>query len=946
VSPLQALLDEHVLDLPDHLLDLLPVGVFVCDKGGAVIRYNRAAIEIWGRAPKPGDGAERFCGSHRLALIDGTPIAHADGPMARVLTTGLPTRNHEIMMLRPDGSQVTALMQIDPLKDDSGAVIGAISCFRDVTDQRRLQTAIAEIEAHSQGLLKAMPAALYTTDAAGRITFYNDAAADLWGVRPELGKSAFCGSWKLFRPDGTPLPHDECSMALALKEQRANHGMEAIAERPDGTRIPIVAYPTPLFDSAGRLTGAVNMLLDITERHQTEQRIRNSEARHRQIFDTVRVSVWEQDFSETAALLGTIRAEGVSDLRAYFQARPDRLAEAVRRIRIKDVNAYSLDLFEADCKETLVDSLAVIASPDNSAIFIEMMVACWEDRRRFEGEATLQTLKGRRLDVTLTVAFEGPRFERTLVSMFDISAQKAAERTLRQQTRRLETLNRVAKAIAGDLNLERVVQTVTDAAAELSGAKFGAFFYDVVDETGERFVLHALSGASRPYFDPGPLPGNIAAFAPALRGTDIVRSDDIRTDPRYGGNAPYFGTPKGHLPVVSYLAVPVVSRSGKVLGALMLGHDQPGVFAEDAEAIVTAIAAHAAITIDNARLLQAGHVEVEQRRRAERASYQLAAIVESSDDAILAKDLNGVITSWNRGAQRLFGYTAEEAIGKPVTILIPVERHDEEPAILARVRRGDRIDHYETIRQRKDGSPIEISLTVSPVRSPAGEIIGVSKIARDITDRRRAQAQQQLLLREMNHRVKNLFALASSIVSLSARSAETPAELASAVRERLAALSRAHALTLSKPAEDASHTPEAATLHALIGAIVSPYAGSTDTGAERIVLTGPDVQLSGTAVTSFALLLHEFATNAAKYGALSTQAGSVDIACSEADGRFVLIWRERGGPRVEAQTDGEGFGSVLARMTVKGQLQGEISRDWQPEGLTIRLSVVRDRLLS
>jgi len=222
----------------------------------------------------------------------------------------------------------------------------------------------------------------------------------------------------------------------------------------------------------------------------------------------------------------------------------------------------------------------------------------------------------------------------------------------------------------------------------------------------------------------------------------------------------------------------------------------------------------------------------------------------------------------------------------------------------------------------------------------------VSKIARDITDRRRAQAQQHLLLREMDHRVKNLFALSSSIVSLSARSAETPAELASAVRERLAALSRAHALTLAKLAGDANRAPEAAMLHALIGTIVSPYAGSTDTGRQRVVLSGPDVSLSGSAVTSFALLLHEFATNAAKYGALSIQAGTVDITCSEADGQFVLVWRERGGPLVEGQTDSEGFGSLLARMTVKGQLQGEISRDWQPEGLTIRLSVARDRLLS
>ena len=126
-----------------------------------------------------------------------------------------------------------------------------------------------------------MPAAVYTTDAAGRITFYNEAAAKLWGVRPKLGTTEFCGSWKLYWPDGTPMPHDECPMALALKHQRPIRGMEGIAERPDGTRVPFIPYPTPLFNSTGALIGAVNTLVDITDRHAAESRIRESDARHR-----------------------------------------------------------------------------------------------------------------------------------------------------------------------------------------------------------------------------------------------------------------------------------------------------------------------------------------------------------------------------------------------------------------------------------------------------------------------------------------------------------------------------------------------------------------------------------------------------------------------------------------------------------------------------------------
>jgi two-component system, chemotaxis family, CheB/CheR fusion protein len=130
--------------------------------------------------------------------------------------------------------------------------------------------ALGDVNGLSREAIEALPAAIYMTDAEGRLTFYNEAAAELWGCRPELGESKFCGSWKLYWPDGTALPHDECPMALALHQKRPIRGMEAVAERPDGTRIPFIPYPTPLFDQSGRLIGAVNMLVDISESKQVE----------------------------------------------------------------------------------------------------------------------------------------------------------------------------------------------------------------------------------------------------------------------------------------------------------------------------------------------------------------------------------------------------------------------------------------------------------------------------------------------------------------------------------------------------------------------------------------------------------------------------------------------------------------------------------------------------
>jgi PAS domain S-box-containing protein len=444
----------------------------------------------------------------------------------------------------------------------------------------------------ARAVLEALPVALYTTDAVGRITSYNEAAVELWGRRPVLGDDAWCGSWRLYWPDGTPMPHDQCPMAVALKEGRAIKGAEALAERPDGRRVPFLAYPTPLRDASGALVGAVNTLVDITEHKRA-------------------------------------------------------------------------------------------------------------------------------------------------------------------------------------------------------------------DETGAR----------------------------------------------------------------------------------------------------------------------------------------LAAIVEASDDAIVSKDLNGIILTWNRGAERLFGYTAEEAVGKPITILIPPDRHDEEPGILERIRRGERIDHYETVRMRKDGGLIDISLTVSPVRNAVGRIIGASKIGRDITERRRAEERQNLLLREMNHRIRNLFALARGLVTLSARSADTPEHLAEAVGERLRALAHAHDLTLPDLARGGEGSEKATTLAALLRAIVSPYDESENKDHERVKLNGPDVPVRGSAVTSLALLLHEFAANAAKYGALSAPTGQVAVRWTVTKGELLLRWQEQGGPSLNGPPEGEGFGSLLARGTVESQLGGRISRDWKPKGLTAHLAI-------
>jgi len=568
-------------------------------------------------------------------------------------------------------------------------------------------------------VLDALPAAVYITDADGAITYYNEAAVRLWGWRPQRGQDQWCGSWKLYWPDGRALPHDECPMAVTLREGRAVRGVEAVAERPDGVQVPFIPYPTLLHDASGAVIGAVNMLVDITDRKRAEE--------------------------------------------------------------------YSQQL------------ASIVESSDDAII-------------------------SKDLDGIIT------SWNRGAARLFGYSADEVIGRPV-------------------------------------------TILIPPSHENEEPEILNRIR-----------------------RGEKIGHYETVRRHK------------DGTLIDISLTVSPLRNSENKIIGASKIARN------------------------------------ITDRRHAEQMGQRLAAIVESSDDAIVAKDLNGIITSWNQGAERLFGYTADEVIGKPVLILIPAELQDEEPQILARIRLGERIDHYETVRRRKDGSLVDISLTVSPVRDLSGAIIGASKVARDITGRRRALEQQNLLLREMNHRVKNLFSLAGSIVTLSARSASTPRELAASVGDRLAALARAHELTLKNPGDTVNKSEHTATLHTLVKVIVSPYESQTRGHESRVVISGPDISLAVGSVSALALLVHEFTTNAAKYGALSTPDGSIEIRCLEDDDQFVLIWKEHCSQPISGPIGDEGFGTQLTRATAKGQLGGTITCDWAADGLTIRLSMARARL--
>ncbi|WP_370311244.1 PAS domain S-box protein [Sagittula sp.] len=316
----------------------------------------------------------------------------------------------------------------------------------------------------------------------------------------------------------------------------------------------------------------------------------------------------------------------------------------------------------------------------------------------------------------------------------------------------------------------------------------------------------------------------------------------------------------------------------------------------------------------------------------ESLQQHLAAIVENTADAIVTKNLDSIILTWNGGAERLFGYSADEAVGQPITMLIPADRQDEEVEFITKLRRGERISNFETVRRRKDGSFVNVSLTVSPVRDVDGHVIGASKIARDITAQREAEERQQLLLSEMRHRVGNSFAVAGGLLAIAARQAGSMEELVQVMRGRLNALSSVHSMAVSDPA---GASGQSTTLSDLISSILAPFADETSLQADL-----PDIQVCSSAITPLALVVFELATNAVKYGGLSDRGRGIAVNAVERGGRLVITWRESAVTTPGSDDLGrEGFGTSMCQSTVRSSLGGTFCRDFNPDGMTATLDL-------
>jgi PAS domain S-box-containing protein len=570
------------------------VGLHLVAGDGTILRANQAELDLLGYT------REEYVGQ---------PIArfHADldviADILSRLSRGERLDRYPARLKHKDGSIRHVLISSSVLFRD-GAFINT-RCFTvDVTDQVEAE---AELKAEQARLALATQTAqvgvwewnlatdemLYSAEARAISGFDPDEPVTLEMVRGVTHPEDLEQTW----------PMAQRALDPKLREKVP---YEYRIVRPDGEIRWVLAHGEAIFDGDGPSAKAVRYvgaLQDISVRKQAEIALQESEARLRALADNLPNGMIYQ---MVAARDGNRRFTFVSNNCLRLNGISAEAALADPRAIYALIHPDDADLVaEAEAKSILTgepfDLEVRMCRPDHT----------WRWNRLSSAPRAL---------ADGSVLFDGVQA--------DTDARRKIQERLREETQALQTLNRAGAAVAADIELETVVQTVIDGGVEITGAAFGAFFYNVLDEQGARYTLYSLSGVPREAFANFPMPRATKIFGPTFNGEGVMISDDITRDPRYGKSGPYFGMPEGHLPVRSYLAVPVRSRSGEVLGGLFFGHPETGRFKERHAEFIGGLASQAAVAIDNARLFQSAQSEIAQRRKAEVELHALNATLE------------------------------------------------------------------------------------------------------------------------------------------------------------------------------------------------------------------------------------------------------------------------------------------------------------------------------
>lgn len=418
-------------------------------------------------------------------------------------------------------------------------------------------------------LVMSSPVAIYTCDAQGYVTFFNQAASILWGRAPRIGVDLWCGSWKIYYPDGKPMPLDECPMALTLKNAKSFEGAEIVIERPDRTFKSLLVYPSPIFDDDKRLIGAHNTLVDITEQKSND---------------------------EKQAILSAI-----------VESSDDAIVSKNLQGIIKSWNAGAQKIFGYTEDEVIGKHISILI-PEELRMQEDEIIANIKAGRKVDHFQTIRVHKtGTRIPISLTVSPVKDTFGNIIGASKiarDISERVQAERIIQQTAERLEILNNIGASISKKMDLEVILQNVTDATTKITGATFGLFLYDKLSEDGESSILAAFSGVQDEVFEKFAMPSNATVFQSIFNSEKVIRFNDITKDSRYNKKMVPVTRLEEGLVLVSYLGVAVISSSNKIIGALFFGHSKPNVFKEEHEALVVSIASQASVALENSILFE------------------------------------------------------------------------------------------------------------------------------------------------------------------------------------------------------------------------------------------------------------------------------------------------------------------------------------------------------
>ena len=410
--------------------------------------------------------------------------------------------------------------------------------------------------------------------------------------------------------------------------------------------------------------------------------------------------------------------DAASRLAAIITSADDAIVSKTLQGIVTSWNAGAERMFGYTPEEMVGESILRLIPPDMHGEENVILTRIRSGERVEHYETVRLKKNGELLNVSLTIspikAPDGTIIGASKIAR-DITARKRTEAQLKEQTEVVETINRIGQLLSAELDQQKLIQSVTDAATDLTGAQFGAFFYNVTDDTGASYMLYTLSGVDRRAFADFPMPRATDMFGPTFRGEGTVRIDDVQADSRFGNNAPYFGMPAGHLPVTSYLAVPVVNRRGSVVGGLFFGHAEKGVFTDRHERIVEGMAAQTAIAIDNARLYEEAQSAIKDREalfEREKRAREAAEVASRTKDEFLGLLSHELRTPLNAilGWTRMLSSTPMD----PAAVASALETIDRNAKLQSRLI-DDMLDVSRIIsgKLRLDAQPVDLTSAIN-----------------------------------------------------------------------------------------------------------------------------------------------------------------------------------------------------------------------------------------